>query len=124
MAEANPDAVIAGIDQMLEFLNAWGDGDARRIAKFRELASQIKNGGLKKDLLKDLDKFRNDNFVKIRDEIWAGHVLSGKDDEQTISELARASGAIYNALFPLNGPPTGGISGFAGSEYVDEKSVQ
>ena len=49
---------------MLEFLNAWGDGDARRIAKFRELASQIKNGGLKKDLLKDLDKFRNDSFLQ------------------------------------------------------------
>jgi hypothetical protein len=123
MAKGNSDAVIAGIEKMVTFLIAWGDGKAGRIAKYREFLTRIKEAGLKKDLVRELDQFRNDNFLEIREEIWGGHVLAGRDDEETIDQLEQASGAIYNGLYPLDIPQTVDISGFAGSEYVDEKRV-
>src|SRR5438045_118079 len=114
MAKVDADAVIGAIERMIAFLRDWGDRDPARAGQFREFISRIKEGGLKKDLFKELDRFRNASFVKIREEIWAGQRLAGKDDEQSIDELNRAAGAIYSAMWPLEIPPRVDIRGFAG----------
>ena len=124
MARPDDAAVVRAIEQLIDFLEKFGEVEQTRAALFRGFAERIKSEGLTKPLFREISRANDDASSQLDEQIWGGRTLPGKDQDQTRRELRVRCMAVNNVLFPIEPPPAElDISEFAGSENVTHKGV-
>jgi hypothetical protein len=119
-----PVALANAIEQLIEFLTAFGDSEHSRIAPFRNFADRVQREPLAKELFREINTFKDEVFIQAREQIWSGRTIPGKDQTQTEQELQKRTGALFNAMHPVEPePPDVDLTDFSGSEHVQHKKV-
>jgi hypothetical protein len=124
MARPSDAAVVRAIEQLIEFLEKFGEIEQIRAARFRGFAERIRSEGLTKPLFREISRANNDASSQLDEQIWGGKTLPGEDQDETRRELRVKCMAVNNVLFPIEPPPAElDISEFSGSENVTHKGV-
>jgi hypothetical protein len=126
MARPNPQTVCDALTALRRFFVDFENSKYTRVLPLERYIRTIKDGGLNKALLEELEHVKGELYTQAREQISYGRRLIGpyETEAKSLAELDRVIILLRDALDPPEPPlPTMDVSAFAGSEYVEAKDT-
>ncbi|MDB6122288.1 MAG: hypothetical protein JWQ71_1281 [Pedosphaera sp.] len=125
MPRRDPKIIAEALNGLTVFLSGFGELEQARIARFHEFIRRFQEERFSKELLAEMQSFKDEVYVKLRKQIWAGQFLPGKNQDETMDEFHQAFGAVGSAIYPPEPkPPEMDLSDWPKASQLTDKKVR